>query len=96
MLSWDGISRKNMVEETRKRLKKDALNVWTIHAEFEGTTYFPQFHEMIEEVVQNGVDWIFLPDYARQLLANRETIHCDTIEQGTLPGRAGTVTCQHG
>jgi undecaprenyl phosphate-alpha-L-ara4FN deformylase len=96
MLAWDGITRKNIVEETWKLLKKDALNVWTIHAEFEGTVYFPQFHEFVEEAAREGVQWIFLPERARELLANREKVPCDTIEQGTLPGRAGTVTCQHG
>jgi hypothetical protein len=68
--------------------------VWTIHAEFEGSAYFPQFHEFVEEAEREGDTWVFLPERARELLASRERVPCDTIQQGTLPGRAGTVTKQ--
>ncbi len=96
MLAWDGISRQNLVGETWKLLKKDQLNVWTVHAEFEGTAYFPQFHEFIERAARENVEWVFLPDLARQLQKNRERIPGAAIEQGPRPGRAGTVSCQHG
>jgi undecaprenyl phosphate-alpha-L-ara4FN deformylase len=95
MLAWDSITPQNIVEETWKLLKKDTLNVWTLHAEFEGTAYFPQFHAFVENAAREGVRWVFLPERARELLARRERVPCDTIQQGTLPGRAGTVTCQH-
>ena len=68
MLAWDGITRQNLVEETWKLLKKEQLNVWTLHAEIEGTVYFPQFHEFVERAVYEGVRWVFLPDLARKLL----------------------------
>lgn len=96
MLAWDGITRHNLVEETWKLLKKDQLNVWTIHAEFEGTVYFPQFHEFVERAAREGVEWVYLPKVAQTILKNPERVPCDTIKQGSLPGRAGTVTCQHG
>ena len=97
MLAWpepDGVTPQNIVQESWKLLNKEALNVWTIHAEFEGTAYFPQFHEFVEDAAREGVRWVFLPERARELLASRERVPCDTIQQGTLPGRAGTVTCQ--
>jgi len=96
MLAWDGITRQDLVDETWKLLKKDTLNVWTIHAEFEGTVYFPQFHEFVERAEREGVEWIFLPQVAKDFLAHREQVPSATIKQGGLPGRAGTVTCQHG
>jgi peptidoglycan/xylan/chitin deacetylase (PgdA/CDA1 family) len=96
MLAWDGINRHTLVDETWKLLQNDRLNVWTIHAEFEGTSYFPQFHEMIERAAAEKVEWVFLPDVARTLLQNRQNIPLAPIEQGSRPGRAGTLTCQHG
>ena len=41
MLAWEGIDRRNLVEETWKLLKSDRFNVWTIHAELEGTALLP-------------------------------------------------------
>jgi undecaprenyl phosphate-alpha-L-ara4FN deformylase len=43
MLAWDGVTKHNLVDKTWELLKQDALNVWTIHAEFEGSVYFPFF-----------------------------------------------------
>jgi peptidoglycan/xylan/chitin deacetylase (PgdA/CDA1 family) len=94
MLSWDGMTRHNLAEETWKLLKPDRLNVWTIHAEVEGTVYFPQFHEFVERAAREAATWVFLPDAARRLLGNSQALAHADIEQGTLPGRAGTVTCQ--
>jgi undecaprenyl phosphate-alpha-L-ara4FN deformylase len=96
MLAWDGMTRDKLAGETIKLLKKDVLNVCTVHAEFEGNAFFSQFHEFIEEAQQEGVSWVFLPDRAKELLSRRDRVPCDTIKQGTLPGRAGTVTCQEG
>jgi len=96
MLAWGGIDRQNLVDEIWKLLSKDSLNVWTIHAEFEGTVYFPQFHQFMERAEQEGAEWVFLPKLARDTLDHPERVQCDTIRQGRLPGRAGTVTCLHG
>jgi peptidoglycan/xylan/chitin deacetylase (PgdA/CDA1 family) len=96
MLAWDGMKPEKLAPETMKRLDPNRLNVWTIHAEFEGAVYFPRFHEFVEDAQRESVKWVFLPDYAKTLLANSERVPCDTMTQGTLPGRAGTVTCQHG
>ena len=94
MLAWDGVDRKNLVDETWKLLKPDRLNVWTLHSEVEGSVYFPQFHEFVERAGREAVKWVFLPDVARKLLESAHPLPYDEIEQGTRPGRAGTVTCQ--
>jgi len=97
LLAGDGIGRHNLADETWKFLKPGRLNVWTIHAEVEGTAYFPQFCEFLERAAREEVTWAFLPDIARALLERPEQLPYDGIVQGTLPGRAGTVTCQqHG
>ncbi len=96
MLAWEGVTRHNLVEETWKLLKPEGINVWTVHAEFEGAVYFPQFHELIERATMENVEWVFLPKFAKDILNRPESMACDTIKQGSVPGRAGTVTCQHG
>ena len=94
MLAWDGMTPDALVPETVKRLDKHRLNVLTVHAEVEGSVYFPRFHQLIEEAPDEGVEWVFLPQVARELLNDRARVPCDTMTQGTLPGRAGTVTMQ--
>jgi undecaprenyl phosphate-alpha-L-ara4FN deformylase len=96
MLAWDGVTKHTLVDETWKRLKEDQLNVWTIHAEFEGTVYFPFFHEFVERAKSEKIEWVFLPAAARDILKDPARVPRATIKQGSLPGRAGTVTCQHG
>ena len=96
MLAWDGMTPDQLVPETLKRMDKDRLNVLTVHAEVEGSAYFPRFHELVEEAPGAGVEWAFLPHVARELLRDPARVPCDTMMQGNLPGRAGTVTCQHG
>jgi peptidoglycan/xylan/chitin deacetylase (PgdA/CDA1 family) len=96
MLAWDGMTPEALAPETMKRLDPNRLNVWTVHAELEGTVYFPRFHELVENARREGVEWVFLPEYAKELLSHPKRVPCDTMMQGTLPGRAGTVTCQHG
>ena len=94
VLGSDGIDAQSLVDETWNLLKVDRLNVWTIHAELEGMSYFPPFDEFVERAVREGMKWVFLPDVARKLLENPHEIPYDAVEQGVLPGRAGTVTCQ--
>jgi undecaprenyl phosphate-alpha-L-ara4FN deformylase len=96
MLAWDGMKPEALAVETLKRLDPNRLNVWTLHAEIEGTVFFPRFHEFVEDAEREGVEWVFLPRYAKELLSHPKGVPCDTMKQGTLPGRAGTVTCQHG
>jgi peptidoglycan/xylan/chitin deacetylase (PgdA/CDA1 family) len=97
MLAWDGVTPENLVERTLQEFKSDTMNVWTVHAEFEGNVYFSQFKELVERVSAQGVEWIFLPAWARSLLATPEKIPTHGFIQGQRPGRAGCVTCeQHG
>ncbi len=96
VLAWDGVTRHMLVDQTFKLMKKDALNVWTIHAEFEGTAYFPQFHEFVERAERENVEWLSLPKIAEEYLKHPERISRATIKQDCLKGRAGTVSCQNG
>jgi undecaprenyl phosphate-alpha-L-ara4FN deformylase len=95
MLAWDGVTKHTLVDETWKLLKPGTLNVWTIHAEFEGSVYFPFFHEFVERAQAEKLEWVFLPQVARDILKDASRVPRATIKQGSRPGRAGTVTRQH-
>jgi len=90
----DGVTPENLVERTLKEFKSDTINVWTVHAEFEGNVYFSHFKSLIERASAEGVEWQFLPDLARHLLQAPGKIPVHGFIQGTRPGRAGTVTCE--
>ncbi len=94
MLAWDGVTPETLVSKTRALLRDDALNVWTLHAEVEGGPYFSRFKEFIMLLRGENVTWTFLPDAAREQLQSPHSTPTHAIEQGELPGRAGTVTCQ--
>jgi undecaprenyl phosphate-alpha-L-ara4FN deformylase len=92
MLAWDAVDRSRLVEETWARLRADRVNVWTIHAEVEGGIYFPEFQKFIARCTAGDVAWVVLADWAKKLLQLPEDIPVRSIQQGTLPGRAGTVS----
>ena len=95
MLAWDSLRPQDLVDRTWSLLKGDRLNVWTIHAELEGTAYFSYFQSLIERAQQAGVNWIFLHAHALAIQKDFDHVPASSIEQGTRPGRAGWVTCQH-
>lgn len=94
LLALDGMTPNRLPEVTRSELKSDTINVWTIHAELEGTAYLDQFRATIARLKAEGTEWVFLPDLAKRLLANRSAVPFHIFAQSERPGRAGTVTCQ--
>jgi len=94
MLAWDRMEPDQLSVESWKQLDQNRLNVWTVHAEFEGQRYFPQFKNFIERLEAKGVDWIFLPEFAKMILRNRKDVPAAMIGPAELPGRAGRVSCQ--
>jgi len=97
MLAWDGVTADSLPDRTWSLLSGDRLNVWTIHAEFEGTAYFPQFKAFIDRAQrEEKIHWVSLRAHAQAIEKDFEHVPARTIEQGSRPGRAGTVTCQHG
>ncbi|MFA5975468.1 MAG: polysaccharide deacetylase family protein [Elusimicrobiota bacterium] len=94
MLAWDGVTSEHLVDRTWGLLRPDQLNVWTIHAEFEGTVYFEHFRRVVERTKQEKVEWVFLPQVAQRLTTPPGQAPVCDFAQDTRPGRAGTVTCQ--
>ena len=70
------------------------LQVLTIHAEVEGRVCFQEFTDLLAQLHAKGVTFIRLVDYAQELWRQPELITRSPMAPGTLPGRAGTVSCQ--
>jgi undecaprenyl phosphate-alpha-L-ara4FN deformylase len=75
-------------------LRADRVNVFTLHAELEGMGRRALFRELLAGCKNAGVEFIRLDDYARELLAKRETIPvCDQLME-EIDGRSGRVATQ--
>jgi hypothetical protein len=70
--------------------------VLTIHAEVEGRVCLKEFTELLGQMQSKGVTFIRLLDFAQELWRQPELIPRTSFLPGTLPGRAGTVSCQGG
>lgn len=94
MLAWPDMTPEKVAQATLDSLQPDRLNVWTLHAEFEGGPCFELFKTVIERFEKKGETWDDLRRAAARCLENRATIPVCRFEQTMRPGRAGTVTCQ--
>jgi undecaprenyl phosphate-alpha-L-ara4FN deformylase len=75
-------------------LEPGRTQVFTIHTEVEGRVCLKEFSDLLGQMQANGVRFIRLLDYAQELWQQPELIPRASIAPGTLPGRAGTVSCQ--
>jgi undecaprenyl phosphate-alpha-L-ara4FN deformylase len=94
MLAGEAMTPEKMADETLRTVQAGRLNVWTVHAEFEGGPYFEWFKTVVEGFAQKGETWDDLRQVAARSLENRAAVPVCHFEQTTRPGRAGTVTCQ--
>jgi len=75
-------------------LQADRVNVFTLHAEIEGMGRRELFQALLAECQKAGVEFVRMDDYARELLANRDTIPVRDQVMGTVDGRSGLVAIQ--
>jgi undecaprenyl phosphate-alpha-L-ara4FN deformylase len=95
VLGFDGLRGEAINDYLLSQLRRDRLNVHTIHAEVEGRALLPLFEAWLQRVDARGVHYVKLGDVAEALLRRG----CDRIPRASLqrrciPGRAGTVACQ--
>jgi undecaprenyl phosphate-alpha-L-ara4FN deformylase len=76
------------------RLENGAPQVFTIHAELEGGPFQEAFARFLDLCLARGVTFFRLADWAQALLKQQKNIPTDSVYQGRLPGRAGTVSRQ--
>jgi undecaprenyl phosphate-alpha-L-ara4FN deformylase len=76
------------------RLHRDRPQVLTIHAEMEGGPFLPDFARLLRGCREQGVEFLRLEDWARELLKHPGNIRAAAVASRRLPGRAGRVSCQ--
>jgi peptidoglycan/xylan/chitin deacetylase (PgdA/CDA1 family) len=74
------------------RLREDALNVHTIHAETEGMGQLEAFDSLIRALKSRGARFVKLRDVAGRL-AGKDLPVCEVIRR-TVSGRAGWISAQ--
>jgi undecaprenyl phosphate-alpha-L-ara4FN deformylase len=75
-------------------LRRDQLNVLTIHAEIEGMSMRPMFRELLNVFRDAGVRFVRLDDTANSLLAQRERVMQQRLVMAQIDGRSGLVATQ--
>lgn len=94
LFGLDGRRGGDFNREILTTLRPGHTHVLTIHAEVEGRRYLQDFTALLAEAQAQGVRWLRLIDYATELWQHWQQLPRQEIAPGTLPGRAGTVTCQ--
>jgi peptidoglycan/xylan/chitin deacetylase (PgdA/CDA1 family) len=75
-------------------LREDRVNVFTLHAEIEGMGRRALFRELLAACRARGVQFVRMDEYARELLAKRETIPVGEQVMAEIDGRSGLVATQ--
>lgn len=94
LLGLEGRQPADFNREILDSLEKGGTQVLTIHAEMEGRLCLGAFADLMDQVQERGVAWVRLLDYAQELWRQPDLIPRAPVIRGTLPGRAGTVSCQ--
>ena len=83
-----------IVQHYRSLVRKDRVNVFTLHAEIEGMGRRGFFRELLDAWRGDGVEFIRLDDLARELLADPVAIPICEQELAEIDGRSGLVATQ--
>jgi len=75
-------------------LRRDALNVFTLHAEIEGMGRRAIFQELLAALKRERIEVVSLEQAARALLAHRESLPVCEMVQGPVDGRSGLLALQ--
>ncbi len=94
MIGLDGCTEANVAARvlalTRQQAGRD--QVFTLHAEIEGMRLTPAFDALLHGWTRAGVQPCSLGELARTV--DRQALPTQTILQGEIPGRSGTLACQ--
>jgi undecaprenyl phosphate-alpha-L-ara4FN deformylase len=95
VLGRDGLRRDPINDLLLCQLRRDHLNVHTIHAEVEGRAQLPLFEALLRRLEGQGVEYVKLGEVANALLRRGwEKIPRSPVRRQSIPGRAGQVACQ--
>jgi peptidoglycan/xylan/chitin deacetylase (PgdA/CDA1 family) len=77
------------------QIKKNDLNVFTLHAELEGMKYLQWFESFLKECIEHNVICAPLQQAAHTILENTDKVPYLPLIQGEVEGRSGTLA-KHG
>jgi peptidoglycan/xylan/chitin deacetylase (PgdA/CDA1 family) len=83
----------NTPERLLSAIKPGRLNVLTLHAEIEGGIQRKAFEVFLEKCLEESIQPIRLEEIARETLSHKDRIPVLGVQSGSLPGRAGVVSC---
>lgn len=89
-----GFSENKIIPYYLSQLKKDRLNVLTIHAEMEGRWKKELFEEFLKRVSELQCDFVTLEKIAKELIDSKNSIPVCESSQMAILGRSGKVCCQ--
>ena len=75
------------------RLAEGPVHVFTAHAEIEGGPWLSAFADLLDALLADGAVFINLRELARLAISSGAVPACRVVNS-SLPGRAGTVSCQ--
>lgn len=75
-------------------MRKIGYSVMTAHAELEGMAYLEWFDAFLSKVKSEGAKFYSLADYAKEILANPQTVRIAEIKMSPFTGRSGTLAVQ--
>ena len=76
------------------KLQEKHPNIFTLHAELEGTKHIDWFKSFLIAILEKGVTLQRGDTIARACLAQKENIPPCEFQQGTMPGRSGRLAMQ--
>lgn len=91
LVGQDGVDNSNYNDEILKLIKRDGLNVYTIHAEVEGIVCADMFEELIVRAKQQNIEFVPMIDLLNEAAT---PLPLDSIKNIEMEGREGWLTHQ--
>jgi len=89
-LAWESL-RDDEAQRAFFRAAPRGTEVHTIHTEVEGRSKLPLFTQILDDWLGAGVQFVTLPELARETLARSPRAPVRRVSRAALPGRAGWV-----
>jgi undecaprenyl phosphate-alpha-L-ara4FN deformylase len=84
----------SLLDHYTARLRRDALNVMTVHAEIEGMHMQDWFRRFLERCRCRGVRFVSLVDEARRMIADPSAAAVSGLMHAPVSGRSGCLATQ--
>jgi len=94
LIGLDGVTEATVDEAVLERTREARDHVFTLHAELEGMKLAPAFERLLTGWKTQGYELVAMRTLFESLAPGALPLH--TVDDGTVPGRSGTLACQAG